>query len=580
MQRRFANIPVEVWVFITTAVIMLWRLGSYPLFPEWEAHYSTVVRHMAERGDWFDPVYLGRPFLDKPILLFLLQLMSVQLLGLTELALRLPGALIVVGGTVAFTTLVKRIYGQQEALMAGLMLATTPAYYLLGRSVTFDGSYAALQSVALLCLALGAIPRGPAEQEPPEPRRRLYLLFFWLLTGLAILTKGLLAVALPGAVGLAYLLLTRDVAIIKRLEPWWGLPLMFLVAAPWFAFMVHRHGESFLSVFFLDHHVGRMAGRLSNMPGGTFVFYLEKLAVGTMPWLILVPLGLVHALNSPRQGLNQTHWRETFLRLAFFAPCVFFTMSQVKFAHYILPAIPFLVLLTARALAEELREPRLSTSPILWLTSTLAFAAVANEILVRRGFRLLVYFFCSRRLVESMDVNPRQYLVGVFVVATVTVLFAMVQRRMTADTFWTVFAAAVASAVIWLNVVVPPLGHMYSSRILIDAYNRVSDVGDPFLEFRTWKDRANVFYLPADRTAHWVGSVESLRNMARRYPGQPLHGVVAQGEYDRYEQHAREAGFGMTIVGNDQYRGYSGVNVVRLEPHSPTRPRTGEDSSP
>jgi len=160
----------------------------------------------------------------------------------------------------AFFFLVGRIYGRRTALIGSLMLATTPFYYLVARQFMFDMPFVAINTAALLCLVLGAIP-PPGKDE--EPHRRRYLAAMWVLIGLGLLTKGALSIAVPGAIGMVYVLITFDWRIIKRLEPWWGVPVMLAVAAPWFIYMTHVHGEPFLRAFFYEHHIERLAGELN-----------------------------------------------------------------------------------------------------------------------------------------------------------------------------------------------------------------------------------------------------------------------------------------------------------------------------
>ena len=84
------------------------------------------------------------------------------------------------------------------------------------------------------------------------------------------------------------------------------------------------------------------------------------------------------------------------LRLAFLAPFVFFTLSSTKFPHYILPAIPFLVLLIARAVEAEVENPKRNTSRLLWVLAAVVVGLIAKDLLEGRNYRSLSLPVCER----------------------------------------------------------------------------------------------------------------------------------------------------------------------------------------
>src|SRR5476651_843718 len=82
---------------VFTAFYVLW-LGSYPLFNPDEGRYSEVAREMVATGDYVTPRVNGVAFLDKPVLYYWLQAVSIHLFGVKEWALRFFPALFAVMG--------------------------------------------------------------------------------------------------------------------------------------------------------------------------------------------------------------------------------------------------------------------------------------------------------------------------------------------------------------------------------------------------------------------------------------------------------------------------------------------------
>ena len=85
------------------ATLVLVCLGLYlPLFwqmPLWrsEAMYALIPQEMLAAGSWLTPTLNGAPYLDKPHLLYWLQLLSYKLLGVSVWSARVPTLAITVG---------------------------------------------------------------------------------------------------------------------------------------------------------------------------------------------------------------------------------------------------------------------------------------------------------------------------------------------------------------------------------------------------------------------------------------------------------------------------------------------------
>lgn len=547
---------------------MLPWLGSYPLLQEWEPHYGQVVREMLHRGEWLDPTYRGEPFFDKPILPFLLECVSVSLLGETELAIRLPMALMGIGGILAMFLLLGRIYNRRTALIASLILATTPFYYLVARQFMFDMPFVALETAAMLCLVIGALPRPDDE---PEPKRRRYLAAMWVLFGLALITKGLLAIAIPGAVGVVYILITWDWGVVKRLEPWWGVPLMLAVAAPWYVFMYQRHGTRFLQEFFIEHHLERLEGELDK-PTGTFEFFVREIGIGMMPWVALLPLGLAHAFGDWKQRLERHDWRETFLRLSFLAPFVFFTLSSTKFPHYVLPAVPFLVILIARALDAELADPERRTSRLLWVLALVVVGLIAKDLLEGRNYRLVFYLITTHRLQDfhPLVANPHTAFAIAFGLTGAIAAVALFRRRLAWIGFVALFAVNAGYAT-YLNArMVPELCRMFSARSLVDQFLELRSPGDPLADYRTWKTRALTYYLPVDEPLRRISSLGMFRAWQNDHPGHRLFVTVEERNLSRLRQIFSQAGEQLYVVGDDSVEDYREILLVSNQPNRET----------
>jgi 4-amino-4-deoxy-L-arabinose transferase-like glycosyltransferase len=194
-----------------------------------------------------------------------------------------------------------------------------------------------------------------AAQSAP-PRAELgWMLAAWAATALGVLTKGIVAAAIPAAVLALYTLSARDFSPWRRLHAAAGGALLLVIAVPWYA-LAARRDPDFLRFFFIHEHLQR---------------YLTPSADREEPWWFFVPVFLLGSLPWVLPALRAlaTGWRRAkvprfdpalFLRLWVLFVLVFFSLSDSKLIPYILPAWPALALLMAglpqEAIARDLKR--------------------------------------------------------------------------------------------------------------------------------------------------------------------------------------------------------------------------------
>src|SRR5258705_6085232 len=172
-----------------------------PLMDPDEGIHATIAQEMVERGDYVIPRYLGVPFRDKPILYSAAQAVSLRIFGMNEAAVRLPGFLFALLGCATTAVLAWRMFDAESVMYATLASLTLVLPAVLTQSPAHD--VALVPFINLFMLSFW-------EQETAINARHRWI---WVLVmsasvALAILTKGLigLAVIAPGIA--AYALLT------------------------------------------------------------------------------------------------------------------------------------------------------------------------------------------------------------------------------------------------------------------------------------------------------------------------------------------------------------------------------------
>jgi 4-amino-4-deoxy-L-arabinose transferase-like glycosyltransferase len=339
------------------ALLFLWQLGDTGLVDETPPLFAASARAMAETGDWLVPWVNGLPRYDKPPLVYwamgLVYALPAQELWnpLGTWAARLPSALATVGVMLALaSTLLRRPQQTQRpgltALTAALAFALSPLVLLWGRIAVSDALLSACLSLALLsswgCYAAAG--------------RRWWVGWIWL--GLAVLTKGPVAVVLLGLTLLLFAWLQADLPRLwQRLRPLRGLALTAALSVPWYALTLWVEGEPFWRSFFGYHNLQRFTA-VVNQHLQPWWFFAPVLLLASLPWSPLLLLGLAEGITGP----GPWRWRRCPveplpppLSLQRFGACwllavlLFFTAAATKLPSYWLPATPAAGLLIALA---------------------------------------------------------------------------------------------------------------------------------------------------------------------------------------------------------------------------------------
>lgn len=349
MLRPFATL------ILLSAVTFFAGLGRPAIADSDEAFYAEAAREMVAADDWMTPRYNYEDRFQKPILFYWFVAAAYILGGVGEFAARVPAALAGLG-----LSLITYLYGRRwtdtaTALVAGAIVATSFGYFSMARQSLPDLPLAFFITVATWALLewVGDVVPGVSLA---TARRRAWAIVAAAAVAAAFLTKGPVGIALPAIVAAPFLLgafrtpqgrrgRAADVAIAAI--------VFVLLAAPWFVAMTDRHGVAYLHRFFVGENLERFATDRYNDPRPVW-FYLPIVAGGMLPWsplmLVWMP-GVARWVRAPRAISPLT------ARLVTWAltPLIFFTLSVGKQPRYILPMLPPMALLLARAIRARLK---------------------------------------------------------------------------------------------------------------------------------------------------------------------------------------------------------------------------------
>ena len=226
----------------------------------------------------------------------------------------------------------------------------------------------------------------------------LYLMGGYLAASLALLGKGLGAIALPGAIVLVHLIITGDWRKLKEVRLVKAAVIVLSVGFPWYVVMHLRHGNAFLNRLLVHDHINRLAVGVHG-DVGTFSYYTQQVVVGTFPWVAFIPAAFLYRFWSKKnKGDGLLDDRSTIFLISWFC-CAFllFSMMITKFHHYVFPAIPPLALLVGIFMKDLVKGKVRYVAPMI-VGSFVLFTFAAMDVSFKpnvgtKGFERFIHLF-------------------------------------------------------------------------------------------------------------------------------------------------------------------------------------------
>ncbi|GAA5126291.1 glycosyltransferase family 39 protein [Luteolibacter yonseiensis] len=320
-------------------------MGLRPLGNPDEGRYSEIPREMAATGDFVTPRLNGVQYFEKPPLVYWLSALTFRQFGVSEFTARLWGGIFAVLGVLLAYAAGRALYGRLSGVWAAIVLSTNIFYYVLSQIILLDMAVAVTITGCLLSFILAV--------REPRGRRR-----FWLFMGcyvfmaLATLSKGLIGIAIPGAVMFFWLLLLNQWHKLMPFHPIAGTILLLAIAAPWHILAARTHPD-FLNFYFVHEHWLRFTTRVHGRYEPWW-FFLPMFFGGLFPWSVFISETWRTSVGSWKsRTLNSEAW---FFLIWIVFIVGFFSISQSKLIPYILPVFPPAAVLIGRALAHAWRN--------------------------------------------------------------------------------------------------------------------------------------------------------------------------------------------------------------------------------
>lgn len=317
-------------VFFIGLLICTSFTGLYPIYILDEARNSEAAREMLTTGNYIVPFFNGQLRTDKPPLHYFFMIMGYKLFGVNAWGARFFSGIF--GALTILVTYwnIKKWQNQTLAMVVGVVLLSS-LFFIQEFHLAVPDPYL----IFFVTLSLFSFFNFHKTWQWG------WLLPFYGAMALGMLTKGPIALVLPGLIVPVFLLFKKEFSwkSIKSLRPFLAVFFVALIAGPWY-YLVHEYTDgAWTEGFFLDHNLSRF-GSEKEGHGGLFILTPLYVVLGLLPFSIFIIQGFAWA------------WRERkkndFILFSFIVSAItilFFSISSTKLPNYPMPSYPFVAIL-------------------------------------------------------------------------------------------------------------------------------------------------------------------------------------------------------------------------------------------
>lgn len=463
-----------IWaLFILFCLFWLLMLDARTLVPTDEGRYAEMAREMVASGDWITTRLNGIKYFEKPPLQTWMNAITFELFGLGDWQARLWTGLCGLFGIVLTWHAGRRVFNERVGFYAGAVLASSFLWAALGHINTLDMGLSSMMTIALCALLIAQRDSASATE------RRNWMLACWAGMALAVLSKGLIGLALPGAVLVIYSLVAKDFGIWQRLHIGQGLLLFFAITTPWFVLVSLKNPE-FPQFFFIHEHFQRFLTKTHHREG-PWHYFIPLLILGIAPWLGV----LFQSLFGGLRDATGTRFKPKRLLLIWAGFIFFFfSISGSKLPSYILPIFPALALLVAAYWENASRKQQMVAAGLMTTMGAIGLAFVpAIAKLPKEALEIPLYEAYQPWVMAGALIA---------IIGGMLALFAAKHNQRDLSAVLLAIAGFLAGQVLMLGH--NPLGHYVSGLPLVPAINAELSPGTKIYALAHY-DQTMPFYL-------------------------------------------------------------------------------------
>ncbi|MED5301753.1 MAG: glycosyltransferase family 39 protein, partial [Bacteroidota bacterium] len=290
-------------------------LGDFNLFDWDEINFAESTREMLVSGDFFHVQINFEPFHEKPPFFFWLQAISMKVFGINAFAARLPNALLGVLTPIILFAMGCKVKNSSFGILWSLvyMLGILPSLYF--RTGIIDPYFN--------LFIFTSIYFGYLYISTAEAKNKIHLVLSGLFAGLALITKGPVAVLIISIVFIFLVIIRRlKIDIISILIFFTTVLGCSLI---WYGYEIWKSGPWFI-VEFIEYQIELFSTPVAGHQQ-PFYYHFLVLLFGCFPFSFFA-LRIIFFSSERSLGFQGV------MRILFWVVLILFTIVSTKIVHY------------------------------------------------------------------------------------------------------------------------------------------------------------------------------------------------------------------------------------------------------
>lgn len=354
------------FLMLATFVLLFTLLGARDIWTQ-EHRWADIVSGMFYRNDFLHPFLGENNYYDKPLLSYWLIVIAAKMLGgLSAAVLRIPSAL---AGMLAVWSIVRLgevLKDRSLGLLSGWLLLTTFYFVFWARTSSADMLNLAGSLFAVTWYFIKREQAGFFD-----------FAIFFLIVALTSLCKGLVGAIVPALAVMTDIVIRGSIRQYLRWPVFAALlPALVIYVAPFIAssyYSVDTYHQNGLYLVYRENILRYFKPFDHQGPIYTYFLYLP---IYMFPWaLLFIPAILTVPRRWSRMTLS-SKWMVCVVACLF----LFFTLSGSRRSYYVLPIVPFAILMTADWLLTTSLATRLRAWSSAALISVFALLLIVVDV--------------------------------------------------------------------------------------------------------------------------------------------------------------------------------------------------------
>jgi 4-amino-4-deoxy-L-arabinose transferase-like glycosyltransferase len=337
------------WLVFLIGLAVLVNLSglTIPLMDPDAGVYATVSKNMVLHRNYFDLIFQGHDWLDKPHFPFWATALFFKIFGIHTWSYKLPGILFVFIGAIYTYNFAKQYYSKTVALWSVFILLTAQHIIISNNDVRAEPFLTGLIIASVYHFSNSILKRTA-----------LHFVLACFFAACAVMTKGIFTLIPIGGAVAGELIIKKNWKQLFNLKWIVAAILIAVFITPelyslWHQFDQHpekvvfgRQNVSGIRFFLWDSQFGRFLNTGPIKGKGDPFFFWHTLLWAFLPWSLLMYAAIFTKIKNGIQKLNLND--EWFTLCGSLLTLIVFSFSKFQLPYYTNIIFPFLAILTAQ----------------------------------------------------------------------------------------------------------------------------------------------------------------------------------------------------------------------------------------